>query len=253
MNFLLRSVVNAPDGTGRLAQVADFTVAGKTGTAQMVNPATGTYYQSRLVSSFVGFVPAQDPRLVILVVLYDVQHCHFGGLYAAPVFSEIAASALRHLSVAPDSSSHTTASLIPLVPAALAGTISDETDQTAGAPVLTADDRVSVSRGLSSTGPSPGADENSIPGLTPDFHGLSLRSAFALARTRRLNLESAGAGYVTKQKPLAGSPIDGRPVQLVLAGNTTPDGTKLISMTGRPVSRHAKATTHQSKTRGSAR
>ena len=72
MNLLLRNVVNGHDGTGRLAQVADFTVAGKTGTAQMVNPATGAYYQNRLVASFVGFLPADDPRLVILVVLYDV-------------------------------------------------------------------------------------------------------------------------------------------------------------------------------------
>ena len=83
MNPLLRNVVTGADGTGRLAQVADFTVAGKTGTAQMVNPATGGYYQSRLVASFVGFLPADDPRLVILVVLYDVSHGHFGGLYAA--------------------------------------------------------------------------------------------------------------------------------------------------------------------------
>ena len=82
---------NGSDGTGRLAQVDEFTVAGKTGTAQMVNPATGGYYQSRLVASFVGFLPADDPRLVILVVLDDVGHGHFGGLVAAPVFSEIAA------------------------------------------------------------------------------------------------------------------------------------------------------------------
>src|SRR6202035_3254087 len=115
MNLLLRNVVNGPDGTGRLAQVADFTVAGKTGTAQMVNPATGCYFQSRLVASFVGFLPADDPRLVILVVLYDVAHGHFGGLYAAPVFSEIASAALQRLEVAPAkvSTGYDTASLLP--------------------------------------------------------------------------------------------------------------------------------------------
>ncbi len=113
INNLLRSVVNSPNGTGGLAQVADFTVAGKTGTAQMVNPATGAYYQNRLVASFVGFVPAQDPRLVILVVLYEVPHEHFGGLYAAPVFSEIASNALNRLDVAPQRSTYDTASMIP--------------------------------------------------------------------------------------------------------------------------------------------
>ncbi|HJU27609.1 MAG TPA: penicillin-binding protein 2, partial [Candidatus Binataceae bacterium] len=77
MNLLLRNVVNGRDGTAHLAQVSDYLVAGKTGTAQMVDPATGRYYQSRLVASFVGFLPADDPRLVILVVLYDVAHGHF--------------------------------------------------------------------------------------------------------------------------------------------------------------------------------
>ena len=81
----------------------------------MVNPVTGGYYQTRLVASFVGFLPADDPRLVILVVLYDVSHGHFGGLYAAPVFSEIASAALQRLEVAPAKTTpaYDTASLLP--------------------------------------------------------------------------------------------------------------------------------------------
>ena len=75
MNLLLRNVVNGPDGTAHRAKVDGFIVAGKTGTAQMVNPAGG-YYQNRHVCSFVGFLPADDPRLLILVVLYDVGHGH---------------------------------------------------------------------------------------------------------------------------------------------------------------------------------
>ena len=116
MNRLLQGVVNGPDGTGRLARVSDFVVAGKTGTAQMVNPTTGAYYQSRLVASFVGFLPADDPRLVILVVLYDVAHGHFGGLTAAPVFSEIASGALSDLNVASTGPHYDTASLLPVAP-----------------------------------------------------------------------------------------------------------------------------------------
>ena len=65
-------------GTAAKARVDGFIVAGKTGTAQMVNPENGTYYQNRHVSSFVGFLPADDPRLLILVALYDVGHEHFG-------------------------------------------------------------------------------------------------------------------------------------------------------------------------------
>ena len=79
MNLLLRNVVMSDGGTAAKARVDGFIVAGKTGTAQMVNPENGTYYQNRHVSSFVGFLPADDPRLLILVVLYDVGHGHFGG------------------------------------------------------------------------------------------------------------------------------------------------------------------------------
>ena len=99
MNLLLRNVVMSDGGTAAKARVDGFIVAGKTGTAQMVNPENGTYFQNRHVSSFVGFLPADDPRLLILVVLYDVGHEHFGGLIAAPVFSEIAQGAVRDLNI----------------------------------------------------------------------------------------------------------------------------------------------------------
>ena len=112
MNLLLRNVVNVRRRHGGESARRRFTVAGKTGTAQMVNPANGTYYQSRLVSSFVGFLPAEDPRLVILVVLYDVGHGHFGGLIAAPVFSEIAQGAVRDLNIT--APAYDTASMIPM-------------------------------------------------------------------------------------------------------------------------------------------
>jgi len=207
MNLLLRDVVNTPDGTGRLAQVADFTVAGKTGTAQMVNPATGTYYQSRLVASFVGFVPAQDPRLVILVVLYDVQHGHFGGLFAAPVFSEIAGSALQHLKVAPERVSYTTASMLPSGAPDLTGNVLDDADKPDVANANSAAD-ASLAPAIAS-------------GLAPDFRGLSLRSAFALARARGLNLESDGTGYVVEQSPAPRTPLSGGVVKLMLAANAT--------------------------------
>ena len=114
MNLLLRNVVMSDGGTAAKARVDGFIVAGKTGTAQMVNPENGTYYQNRHVSSFVGFLPADDPRLLILVVLYDVGHEHFGGLIAAPVFSEIAQGAVRDLNITAPSQPYDTASMIPM-------------------------------------------------------------------------------------------------------------------------------------------
>jgi cell division protein FtsI (penicillin-binding protein 3) len=201
MNLLLRNVVNGRDGTGHLAQVDDFVVAGKTGTAQMVNPATGGYYQSRLVASFVGFVPADDPRLVILVVLYDVAHGHFGGLVAAPVFSEIASGALRRLDVAPAHPAYDTASMLPFgdSPAAAADANAESGADASGEYV-----RVAL--------PGP-----SVRGGMPDFRGLSLRGAFALARGNGLGLEVTGSGYVASQEPAPGASLDRGIVRIALS------------------------------------
>jgi cell division protein FtsI (penicillin-binding protein 3) len=219
MNLLLRGVVNEPDGTGRLAQVADFTVAGKTGTAQMVNPTTGGYDQSRLVASFVGFVPAEDPRLVILVVLYDVRHGHFGGLFAAPVFSKIAANALQHLNVAPDKpAGYTTASLIPLG----ADDSADEASSRAGseqADTDTSDTGDELATDVSSRDLS--GPDSSDRGEAPDFTGLSLRNAIRLARAHGLTLQSNGAGYVIKQSPAPRRPVSSGLIKLVLAADSS--------------------------------
>lgn len=95
--------VTVEDGTGKLAAVEGFAVAGKTGTAQKVNDAGG-YYDDRVVASFVGMVPADDPRLVILVTVDDPSTAHYGSSVAAPAFAEIADFALKRMGVAPTSS-----------------------------------------------------------------------------------------------------------------------------------------------------
>jgi len=88
-------------GTGRRAQVPGYRVAGKTGTAQV--PEDGGYGDKRL-ASFVGFAPAEDPALLVLVMLYDVkQDTAEGGRWAAPVFAEIMRRGLQHLGIPPSS------------------------------------------------------------------------------------------------------------------------------------------------------
>src|SRR6185437_6058506 len=185
---------------------SDFVVAGKTGTAQMVNPTTGAYYQSRLVASFVGFLPADDPRLVILVVLYDVAHGHFGGLTAAPVFSQIASGALSDLNVASSGPHYDAASLLPV-----ARTTGDDSDN------YSADHASDALAGADLN-----ADDSAAAALTgddrvPDFSGLSLRRAFALAGRRHLNLEVEGDGYVIAQQPAPGAAAGAGSVTLRLA------------------------------------
>ena len=94
--------VTVEDGTGKLAAVEGYAVAGKTGTAQKVNE-NGGYYEDRVVASFVGMVPAEDPRLVILVTVDEPSTSHFGSSVAAPAFAKIADFALKRLGVAPAS------------------------------------------------------------------------------------------------------------------------------------------------------
>jgi cell division protein FtsI (penicillin-binding protein 3) len=92
--------VTGPQGTALLARVANYRVAGKTGTARKAGAAG---YQSRYVSVFAGLAPVSDPRLVGVVVLHDPSAgAYFGGLTAAPVFGRVMAGALRLLNVPPD-------------------------------------------------------------------------------------------------------------------------------------------------------
>jgi cell division protein FtsI (penicillin-binding protein 3) len=74
-------------------------VAGKTGTAQMINPLTKRYSKEKYVSSFVGFVPADDPKLAMIVVVYEPKGQIYGGVVAAPVFRAIADKALSYLDI----------------------------------------------------------------------------------------------------------------------------------------------------------
>jgi cell division protein FtsI (penicillin-binding protein 3) len=98
---MLETVVG-PDGTAPKAQVPGYRVAGKTGTAYKVEHGK---YVNKYVASFVGFAPVSDPRLVIAVMVDEPSNgLHYGGDVAAPVFSAVAANALRALDVAPDSS-----------------------------------------------------------------------------------------------------------------------------------------------------
>jgi cell division protein FtsI (penicillin-binding protein 3) len=96
--ILVEAVEN---GTGKAAAVPGYTVGGKTGTAQKLDRETGLYSRSQVVASFGGFVPADSPRLLILVVLDEPAQDRWGGLAAGPAFREIAREVLAYLNVPP--------------------------------------------------------------------------------------------------------------------------------------------------------
>jgi cell division protein FtsI (penicillin-binding protein 3) len=168
--------VTTEGGTGKMAKVEGFDVAGKTGTAQKVDLVNGGYDAKKRVASFVGFVPADEPRLVLMVLVDEPQANVYGGVVAAPVFQNIARGALRHFGVAA-----TTAEPIP-APAE------------AEIPTRRAPKRLGQ------------AAVNT--GATPDFLGLSLREAVEKARDLNLKVKIHGNGYVVKQSPGAGGRWD---------------------------------------------
>jgi cell division protein FtsI/penicillin-binding protein 2 len=101
LNGMLRAVVNE-SGTGVAAKIPGYEVAGKTGTAQKLDPRTHEYSHTHYTASFVGYVPANRPRLLVAVVVDEPSAgIYYGGLVAAPAFEQIASFALLNLRIAP--------------------------------------------------------------------------------------------------------------------------------------------------------
>lgn len=170
--------VAEPGGTGVKASVPGYKVAGKTGTAQKVDPVTGGYSMDRSVSSFVGFVPADNPKLVILVVLDEPSGNAYGGLTAAPIFSKVAGQALRYLKVMP------TEKIDRYVLEQVADSAPKKIE-----PVLALDNR----------------DDGKL--RMPDFRGMSYRQVMRTMEQTGLNVKLKGTGRVVSQSPAAGQPI----------------------------------------------
>lgn len=167
--------VTSEGGTGTMANIEGFDVAGKTGTAQKADLAHGGYSAKKRVASFIGFVPAKDPRLVVLVLVDEPEVSVYGGTVAAPAFRDIARGALSHLAVAPQRSE--------FIPSAVGGV---------EAPVRRAPIKEN----------DPESDGNAS--AVPNFVGLSLREAVERARAMKVRVEMHGNGYVVKQSPAPG-------------------------------------------------
>jgi cell division protein FtsI (penicillin-binding protein 3) len=100
LTTILEGVVT--NGTGTKAAIPGFRVAGKTGTAQKIDPRTGTYSSTQFIGSFIGYVPAEAPRLAMIVVIDEPQGEAWGGVVAAPVFRRVGEQALNYLGVSRD-------------------------------------------------------------------------------------------------------------------------------------------------------
>jgi cell division protein FtsI (penicillin-binding protein 3) len=233
MMTIMRGPVEA-GGTAKQAAIDGYPVAGKTGTAQKV--ANGHYDPDKWVSSFVGFAPANDPRVAIIVVVDEPQGGHLGGAVAAPVFKEIAEQALRYLHVPPEAgaavASAPTRAGAP-TPARAVTVAEADDDGTAGAAQdgdadLAPTDLPIVYTGEAAdavTGDDPGAwdevagregagagahaDAPAAPAIVPNFSGMTLAEAIRAARHSGVELafdEVAGGptGVAVRQQPAPG-------------------------------------------------
>ena len=94
--------VLGPGGTASQVSIPGYQLAGKTGTANKIDPATGQYSKTAFVASFMGFAPASDPKLVCAVIVDEPQSTAiYGGTVAAPAFGEIMSFALPYLRIPP--------------------------------------------------------------------------------------------------------------------------------------------------------
>ncbi len=219
-------------GTGRKAILDGYSSAGKTGTAQKVDPATGAYSRSKYVASFAGFAPVKDPAISILVVIDSAQGLHQGGQIAAPVFQRVAQQVLAYLHVPHDVELKNNSVLRASVrdseldessPDRLGGDlmVDSENAQATAAPAASAavgkrslvtPAQSAKAKGVpanSATPPTPGTGTVVVEvegGPTvPSFLGKSLRAAVEEAQAAGIELEAMGSGTAREQFPAAGS------------------------------------------------
>jgi cell division protein FtsI (penicillin-binding protein 3) len=187
---ILTQVVDS--GTGRRAAIPGYTVAGKTGTAQKLDPATGRYSRAPGVLSFVGFAPAEDPRFVMLTLLDEPRTERWGSEAAAPMFAAIGAEILRHLGVPPN--------------------------DTAPVQIVTGPGAAPAPRVRLVSALEP--DPDGIPRM-PDVRGQTLRVALAALAPLGVRVDIAGRGLVQEQSPVPGEVVEhGTTVRLTLARGT---------------------------------
>jgi len=177
----MMETVTGAGGTGMNAALDGYRVAGKTGTAQKVDPVTRTYSLTKRIGSFVGFVPADKPKLTIAVIIDEPQGVKYGGVVAAPAFRVIAQNALAYLKIQPN---------MPTTAAA---------KQPEAGPSPASDVEVLAD--------GDGQDTPAGGELMPNFRGMSMRRVMQVMEKRGINIKLLGSGRASEQSPPPGHKI----------------------------------------------
>jgi cell division protein FtsI (penicillin-binding protein 3) len=177
----MMETVTGEGGTGTKAAIDGFRVAGKTGTAQKVDSVTRAYSPTKRIGSFVGFVPAENPKLTIAVIIDEPQGIKYGGVVAAPAFKGIAQNTLAYLKIQP------TVPSSKVVPTVKAQIKPSEIESAADGDEL-------------ETSPDEGA-------VMPNFRGMSMRQVLQVMEKRGINIRLIGSGRANEQSPPPGQSI----------------------------------------------
>ncbi len=183
MVTLMTRVVGDPDGTGKNARIENVNVAGKTGTSQKFDFARRAYSSERVRTSFMGFFPAEDPQVAILVVLDEPQRDKWGGVAAAPVFKNIAEQILTcfktHIRENP-------------------GYEEDNINRDGKIRQVAAVPAMDIRKNEQNQ-----FDEN----MMPDFRGLTIRQVLRRAKELEIEMRIVGNGWAVNQVPAPGVTI----------------------------------------------
>jgi cell division protein FtsI (penicillin-binding protein 3) len=165
-------------GTGLRASIEGYRAAGKTGTAQKVDTETRGYSKDKYVSGFMGFVPIDRPRLVIVVMIDEPKGSPYGGVVAAPVFKEVGKWSLNKMGINPQ-----------------VRVIADSTD-------------TEPLRGRGKPGRVKMGAIRIMDDTVPDFNGLGMRKVLKIGKSLGLKVTLEGTGVAYKQKPAPGFPLN---------------------------------------------
>src|ERR1700676_2003926 len=200
------------NGTGKLAHLDGWTAAGKTGSAQKIDPTTGRYSATQLIASFTGFAPINDPAVTILVSLDSPVGQHEGGQVAAPVFKRIAEQVLPHLDVPRD---------VPIGPRLVQAAYKNrEVSDSATLEDFTPTDFSGLPDQplVESTAPITKGGKSQTPSVTvaedeggdiqvPDFPGKTMRDVTEICLRLGLDPILVGSNLATNQTPAAGTKV----------------------------------------------
>lgn len=195
MKMMLSGVTGA-GGTGQNARVDGFIVAGKTGTAQKVNPNGRGYLKGGYISSFAGFIPSNNPKFVIYIAVDHPRKGFYGAQVAAPIFSRVASYAARREGLAP----------VLLTDKNLIHE-SRKVTKTVGA----------KNRGLSSLVESDIVSVSLDLGVVPDVTSMTLREVLRRFKGKDIGVKYRGQGVVSGVEPPVGSPLpDNKEITVIL-------------------------------------